>query len=260
MEYGVGTNQTSFDAGRSVGQSARKLKERERETAAQSARERKAQEAEAKMRILQEKYSTLINAFYEVAERKVSLRDDYGDEQWDALGKEVGRVLAKIGTAEGHKNVLEWKKYAFYIPEEYKRLSTFLAQSFKEQHKRKKTENLRAVDCSNMTGVEFEAHVSRILSQRGFTDIRFTPATNDQGADLLAKKDGRTIVVQTKRYSCPVGNSAVQEAISALKFYSGDEGWVVTNSTFTYSAKQLAQRAGIRLIDGHEFAGLSAGR
>lgn len=222
-------------------------------SAARSERQRQPREPESKLRILQDKYSTLISAFYEVAERKVSLRDDYGDEQWDALDKEIKRVISKIETAEGRIS-------RGRISGEYHELWVFLAESFREQHKRKKTENLRAVDCSGMSGVEFEAHVSRILGQRGFTDIRSTPATNDQGADLLAKKDGRTIVIQTKRYSCPVGNNAVQEVISALKFYSGDEGWVVTNSTFTQSAKHLAQRAGIRLIDGHEFAGLSAGR
>ena len=143
------------------------------------------------------------------------------------------------------------------MPEEYKRLSTFLAQSFKEHHQRRKVEHVQAVDCSNMSGIEFEVYVSGLLIQLGFTDVRSTPATNDQGADLLAKKEGRTVVIQAKRYASPVGNSAVQEVVSALHFYSGDEGWVVTNSTFTQSARELAQRAGIRLIDGHELARLS---
>jgi len=34
-----------------------------------------------------------------------------------------------------------------------------------------------------------------------------------------------------------------------VHFYGGDEGWVVTNSTFTPSAKALAQKSNIRLID-----------
>jgi Restriction endonuclease len=66
------------------------------------------------------------------------------------------------------------------------------------------------------------------------------PATGDQGADLIAKKNGRTIIIQAKCYQGTVGNKAVQEVISALAYYGGDEGWVVTNSFFTPSAKALA--------------------
>lgn len=220
-------------------------------------RERQERETEARMHALQEKHVALIGSFYEVAERKVSLRDDYGEERWDALDKEIEVVLQKIATKEACSDFSRSKKYGLLMPEEYKRLSAYLARSFRELHRSRKDECNQAEDCSSMSGVEFEVYVSRLLSQLGFTDIRHTPATNDQGADLLAKKEGRTVVVQAKRYTSPVGNSAVQEVISALHFYSGDEGWVVTNSTFTQSAKELAQKAGIRLIDGHELAGLS---
>jgi len=42
----------------------------------------------------------------------------------------------------------------------------------------------------------------------------------------------------------------VQEVISAVSFYGGNEGWVVTNSTFTPSAIALSQKANVKLIDG----------
>jgi HJR/Mrr/RecB family endonuclease len=216
-------------------------------------------ENETKMHTLQEKYSALITAFYVVAERKVSLRDDYGDERWDALDKEIERVLCKIAAAEDRsdRRDSEWKKYPSLRPKEYQLLSTFLARSFKETHQKKKAVRFQAVDCSKMSGVEFEIYLSGLLRQLGFTDIRNTPTTNDQGADLLAKRNGRTVVIQAKRYGSPVGNGAVQQVVGALHFYSGDEGWVVTNSTFTRSAKELAQRTGIKLIDGHELVRLS---
>ena len=47
-----------------------------------------------------------------------------------------------------------------------------------------------------------------------------------------------------------VGNKAVQEVTSAVAYYRGDEGWVITNSSFTPSAKALAQKSHIKLIDG----------
>ena len=50
-----------------------------------------------------------------------------------------------------------------------------------------------------------------------------------RGADLIAERDGRKAIIQTKRYDGAVGNKAVQEVIGALTFYGGDEGWAVTN-------------------------------
>jgi HJR/Mrr/RecB family endonuclease len=224
---------------------------------AQLERERQKLEIESKMHTLQENYATLISSFYEVAERKVSLRDDYGEERWDALDKEIETVLQKIATKENCIDFSRSKKYGLWMPEEYKLLSAFLNQSFRKRHQRGQAERVQGVDYTTMSGVEFEVYLIGLLNHLGFTDIRSTSATNDQGADLLSKKEGRTFVIQAKRYASPVGNSAVQEVVSALHFYSGDEGWVVTNSTFTRSAKELAQKTGIRLIDGHELARLS---
>ena len=76
--------------------------------------------------------------------------------------------------------------------------------------------------------------------------------SGDQGADLIAKKDGRTIIIQAKRYQGTVGNKAVQEVASAVSFYGGDEGWVITNSTFTPSARALAQKTNVRLFEGRD--------
>ena len=44
------------------------------------------------------------------------------------------------------------------------------------------------------------------------------------------------------------------DVASAVQFYSADEGWVITNSTFTKSAKELAQKTGINLIDGYDLS------
>lgn len=36
----------------------------------------------------------------------------------------------------------------------------------------------------------------------------------------------------------------------AVAYYGGDEGWVITNASFTPSAKALAKRCYVKLIDG----------
>jgi restriction system protein len=100
-----------------------------------------------------------------------------------------------------------------------------------------------------LSGVEFETWVAKLFSEKGF-QVHGTPATGDQGADLIANKDGKSIVIQAKRYKGKVGNRAVQEVLSAVAYYGGNEGWVVTTASFTPSAKALAQKTRVRLIDG----------
>ena len=103
------------------------------------------------------------------------------------------------------------------------------------------------------TGEEFEKFCANFFSLLGF-EVELTPKVGDQGADLiLTDQDmNERIVVQCKHYSSAVGNKAVQEALSAKEFYKADKAIVVTNSTFTKSAKELAVRAGVELIDGRK--------
>lgn len=222
--------------------------------------ERDKQEKEEAARLaksarkLFEKNKDIIDKFLEIAERKVSVIDDYGDENWDILPEEINACLAKIARREGVElhEVQEFLKdgSAYTLGEEYESLQEELDKVYKDYHKAQKARPANGVELKNLSGVEFEIWISKLLKENGFADVRGTPATGDQGADLIAKKDGKTIIIQAKRYQGTVGNKAVQEVISAVQFYRGDEGWVITNSTFTPSAKTLAHRSNIKLIDG----------
>lgn len=216
-------------------------------------KEKAVAQEEARLMDLERKHSGLIKQFYEIAERKVSLRDDYGDENWGVLDKEVYILLQKI--AEKEKDSIpsfkDWKEYS-WRGDVYRTLGKKLEAGFKAHHKAEKSRPASTVDYSEMSGVQFEGYLMKLLEEQGFTNVRGTAATGDQGADLMADKDGKRIVIQAKRYGGSVGNKAVQEVVSAVRFYSGDEGWVITNSNFTKSAKELAQRTGVRLIDGHD--------
>jgi len=57
--------------------------------------------------------------------------------------------------------------------------------------------------------------------------------------DLLLTIDERRVAVQLKRYTAPVGNAAVQQALAGMIPYKAKEAWVITTSTFTKSARQL---------------------
>jgi hypothetical protein len=201
-----------------------------------------------------EENKDLIDKFLEIAERKVSIIDDYGDENWDVLPVEIEAVLIKIAKRNGKsdKDIKDFfkKGYTWGLGEEYAWLKGKLNKTFREYHQAQKAKPTNGTELKNLSGVEFEVWISKVLKENGFADVRGTPATGDQGADLIAKKDGRTIIIQAKRYQGAVGNKAVQEVISAVQFYGGDEGWVITNSTFTPSAKALAQKSNIKLVDG----------
>ncbi|MBN0979738.1 restriction endonuclease [Pseudomonas hygromyciniae] len=99
-----------------------------------------------------------------------------------------------------------------------------------------------------MDGFQFEAFLVEIFQTIGY-DVKETKKTADQGADLFVSRFGKNMVIQAKNYTGSVGNSAVQQAISAKAFYGCDEAMVVTNSYFTRSAKELASTAAVRLVD-----------
>ena len=98
-----------------------------------------------------------------------------------------------------------------------------------------------------MNGYDFEKFLGDIFRTAGF-DVEETKLSGDQGADLFVTRFGKRIVIQAKNYTGSVGNSAVQEAISAKNFYNCDEAMVVTNSYFTKSATELASATSVRLI------------
>jgi HJR/Mrr/RecB family endonuclease len=65
-------------------------------------------------------------------------------------------------------------------------------------------------------------------------------------ADLIDTESPKT-VVQAKRYQGKVGNSAVQEVVSAVKYYRAQDAIAITNSEFTPNAHKLAQANGVQL-------------
>ena len=104
----------------------------------------------------------------------------------------------------------------------------------------------------SMKGKEFEKYCMELLKKNGFMDIKGTPASGDQGVDILAKKDGITYAIQCKGYSSPVGNRAVQEVYSGKSCYNCMVGVVLTNNYFTTAAKETAEKNQILLWDKDE--------
>jgi len=105
----------------------------------------------------------------------------------------------------------------------------------------------------DMSGHDYEHFCADLLSVAGWK-TRVTKSSGDQGVDIEATKDGVRAVFQCKKYSAPVGNSAVQEVLAGKTFYRADVAVVVSNASFTPAAKQLALSAQVRLVHHDELS------
>lgn len=100
----------------------------------------------------------------------------------------------------------------------------------------------------DLTGVEYENKIASMINKDTSWTAELTKVSGDQGADLLLSKGPIQIVIQTKYHKSPIGNSAVQEAYAAQRFYNSDLSIVVSNSGFTKSAEELSQSTGVKLM------------
>lgn len=98
-----------------------------------------------------------------------------------------------------------------------------------------------------MDGYQFEYQCATILKRKHFSKIEVTRSSGDQGVDIIAFKHRKKYGVQCKYYTYPVGNKAVQEAYAGANFYDCDKVIVMTNTTFTKSATELAEKLEVEL-------------
>lgn len=103
-------------------------------------------------------------------------------------------------------------------------------------------------DIDRMDGQMFEKYLEVLFRRLGYRVVR-TPYCGDWGADLVIEKDGHRSVVQAKRHKGRVGVKAVQEALGAKSMYDCQHAIVVTNSTYTNQAMELARKAEVELWD-----------
>ena len=100
-----------------------------------------------------------------------------------------------------------------------------------------------------LEGLEFEEYTKKLLEKLGYKKVEVTPASGDYGIDVLAEKDFVTYAIQCKLYSTPLGVDCIQQAFAGKQYYEKDVAIVLTNSTFTESAKELAKKTNILLWD-----------
>jgi len=109
----------------------------------------------------------------------------------------------------------------------------------------------------SMGSLEFEQYVAMLLRSNGYQNISLTEKY-DLGIDIVAEKDGVRWGVQVKHYSGLVKASAVRQVVTGLKMYGCDRAMVVTNSTYSATARRLAAGNDCVLIDERGLARFSA--
>ena len=112
-------------------------------------------------------------------------------------------------------------------------------------------------DIDIMDGLDFERYVADLLKKHGFRNVSLTEQY-DMGVDIVAEKDGQRWGIQVKRYNGLVKAAAVRQVVTALKFYGCEHSMVITNSTYSNVARQLADSNDCILIDRPELARLIA--
>lgn len=108
----------------------------------------------------------------------------------------------------------------------------------------------------------FERDVQSLMKSLGFSVAHVAASRcGDDGVDIFATKgadlDEVRWVIQCKCYSSKnkVGPAAIREILGALRPHPpGTRAMVVTTSSFTAGASELAAAEGVRLMDGAEFA------
>ena len=199
-------------------------------------------------------------------------RDRKRDEKYRAITKDYGSVLNnfvdKFGRAKAKEAAFKYQQYAFtqehlgYLHDDLEKQGTALntkdlyriLRRFIDERERdftlKSVHNGATRRFNDLDGTGFEALIKRLYEGAGYT-AQLTGRTGDQGGDLVVVRDDVKKVIQAKlRRKMTVGNDAVQQVVAAKAIYNCPGAVVITNSTFTPEAKELARVHGVELVDG----------
>ena len=101
----------------------------------------------------------------------------------------------------------------------------------------------------------FEDLVSDLFRKRGYV-VQQTPYSNDRGRDAIARKGGRTYLIECKRYGRErsIGRRDLQIFHSAMTEAEASGGFFVTTGKFGKTAKEFVRGKKIEPIDEKHLA------
>ncbi|MBV1833104.1 restriction endonuclease [Novacetimonas pomaceti] len=107
-----------------------------------------------------------------------------------------------------------------------------------------------------MNPYDYERYCATLLRKVGW-EATATAGSGDQGADVVASKNGNRLALQCKLYNKSVGNEAVQQVAAARDHYHADYAAVVSNADYTPGARQLAKSTKVFLLHHDELQGFA---
>jgi hypothetical protein len=110
-----------------------------------------------------------------------------------------------------------------------------------------------------MRGDEWENYLVEVCRTLG-AKVERTGKSGDQGVDLIVEFGPRRVAVQAKGYYHSVNSEAVRQAVAGVAFYECNASAVITNSTFTPGAKELAASNRCTVIGEGEFPDFVMGK
>lgn len=141
------------------------------------------------------------------------------------------------------------------LAEEKRQRAALEAKKRQEELRLLKKQARTAAGLKQMKPTNFELAVASLYLTLGYK-VYVTPASRDQGIDLVAIKDKERIAVQCKRYKRLVPVSQVRDFYgSFIGTYT--RGVFVTSSAFSKATRDWAEeRQGLDLVDGQQLAKL----
>jgi len=124
--------------------------------------------------------------------------------------------------------------------------------------RRKLVDNQQSLETLRATSwKDFEFLVAEAYRRQGFAVEYSLGRGTDGGVDLLMGKDGRTFLVQCKRWKVlSVGAPVIREMFGIMTAEKADEAIIVTSGRFTNEAEVFASTKPIQLVDGTQLLGL----
>lgn len=104
-------------------------------------------------------------------------------------------------------------------------------------------------DNSNLKEDEYDLDLNNIFKHLGY-EILEIPTSEYHGVDFILSKNKIKIVVQVKQYDGKITDFSVHEILTAKEYYKADKARIITNSSFSSSAVDLAVRNNVDLWDG----------
>ena len=138
------------------------------------------------------------------------------------------------------KNIVNANKRLFKENEDFRDLDLFTMDDI---------DDISQLQNSKKKGDLFEQYCARLLEMNNFQKVEVIGGTGDMGADIIAWKAGRKIVIQCKCYKGTVAYHALEQTVTARKNYAAGDAIILTNGWFSDQTIRVAPEHQIYLWD-----------